>query len=258
MFDPPGKVKFDADELPFDKLAVKGNTLATPPLTLAKVTHTVPQASGVLRITGFLTMPRIGRTRWFCVTDQCFDFNGMVFDGTVDVRVRNLRQLRDPTPFPDDGTLPPPSALYEKSRREDQNHLDEVAFAGTAFTLQTLPLIAEHYFSSSGRILSVNDISLPKGGVFDLKLNWKGGQRNPDGTLTRFGHVEHREGNDVDINRRDPISGIELDCKPDHALRLAVDQFLEPQKRKDNRLTALLCESRGRNKHLDMEPFGGF
>lgn len=234
VFTPPGKVEFAADE-DGDPLIVKGNTLSTPPFSFARGSHSVPQAGGVIEIEGTLTLPQIGGTRWFCISPDCFDLNTRRFEGTIDVHISDLKQL--PNPGPDD--------LYEKLRGgpsgpgTDGSHKDSVAFAGSAFTLRTLPLIAEFYFSSSGRTLSVNDVSLPKGGVFDLNSNWKSE------------HQTHRNGDDVDIN----TGGV--DCLNDFSLRLAADQFLFPLERTDginkNRLTALLCEGEG-FKHLDMVP----
>lgn len=259
VFDPPGKVEFDADELPFDDLAVKGNTLATPPLTLAKVTHKLPQVGGVLQIEGFLRFRTPGSRlirQWFCADPRCDDNKTININGTIDVRVPDL------TPLPGDpGQVTPDH--YVKGRNPDNNHIDAVAFSASAFTRVALPQLSNLFFSAAARNLSVNDISLPKGGVFDLKLNWKGEQENPDGTKTTFGHVEHRDGNDADINTQG------IDCQDDQALRFAIDRVLvgvlrkkpdgtlktDPVTGKPLPFSALLCEEDTGFKHIDFTRF---
>lgn len=235
-----------------DPLRVETQQALNPnPFFGVTVVHKLPQAAGVIDVEGEMKLPQ----GWRCL-DHCFNETSWRAEGFVNVLTRNIRQLRDPDPLPPNGTLPPASALYVKARRgpngqvgTDPDHQDRVAFGGIPFTLQTLPKIAEFYFFSAGRRLSVNDMSLPRGGVFDDRENWL----NP--------HKEHRDGTDADINQFDPDrpGTPALQCKPDHALRLAVDQFLRPIDRglspiNKNRLTALLCESGGR-RHIDFAPF---
>ena len=244
-----GKLLFPADQ-DGDPLRVKGITNATG--SWATTVHELPQAGGRLQAKGQMQFfgGGFGRPR--------FDRNTKQSEMTIDVRIPGLKRLPDPTPFIGD-PLPPASSLYEKRRNgpgginTDMVHPNSVAYSGTPFTVQTVPLIAEWYFSYSGRILSVNDISLPKGGVFNTSFT------NP---MWFSPHKEHRDGADVDLNLIDPLSGVDLECLPDHALRFSVDQLVEPViERADDpqnlgRLTALLCESGGR-KHIDMAPFGG-
>lgn len=104
-----------------------------------------------------------------------------------------------------------------------------------------LPLIAENYFVLSGRLLSINDMSLIKGGLFDIDAQWT----TP--------HSSHREGKDADINREG------IGCDQDRDLRTAVDQLLNKVKTSSGKLrSALLCEpcpSTGTDcrKHIDFE-----
>lgn len=249
VFNPPGKVEFDADELPFDDLAVKGNTLATPPLTLAKVTHKLPQVGGVLQIEGFLKLPPpTGIVEYFCTSPRCDDDKTINFKGTVDVRVRDLTQLPG---APGQVT----ADHYVKGRNPDADHLDIVAFSASPFTRAALPQLSKQLFKASGRTLSVNDISLPKGGVFDLSRDWDARGRGD-------GHREHRDGNDADINTQN------TKCQEDPALRAAVDRVLvgilridengkviiDPVTKKPHPFSALLCEEEG-FKHIDFTQF---
>jgi hypothetical protein len=88
----------------------------------------------------------------------------------------------------------------------------------------------------------VNDISLPKGGVFDLQNDWNQFARS---------HSEHRDGRDIDIN---PAG---INCLDDLALQAAVNKFLVPLEHRITNVqqpdpaSALLCETGGR-KHIDI------
>ena len=127
-----------------------------------------------------------------------------------------------------------------------------MAFSASPFTREALPKLSNVLFETSGRNLSVNDISLPKGGVFDLLLNWDGDDD----------HAEHRDGNDADINTENIL------CQGDQALRAAVDRVLvgilrtdadgnlkvEKKTGKPHPFSALLCEATG-FKHIDFKEF---
>ena len=63
---------------------------------------------------------------------------------------------------------------------------------GTSQTITRIAAVATDYFEShNGESLGINDISLAKGGLFDLDGNWS----------SAAGHLEHRAGNQVDIDR---------------------------------------------------------
>jgi len=122
----------------------------------------------------------------------------------------------------------------------DPDHTDSVAFGAAEITHQVLPLIAAEYakLRPGNRRLSINDISLPMGGVFDDNQDW-----------TRP-HAEHRNGRDVDLNQDG------LPCQADTHLRAAVNKFLvklatNSNGQPRNPPSALLCESGGR-KHIDV------
>jgi hypothetical protein len=85
------------------------------------------------------------------------------------------------------------------ARNDTTNHPEGTY--GTAETLYMLTYIAGYYRASTGgRKLSVNDLSLPYGGLFDLNSNWA-----PK-------HDTHRDGKDADINHEDGGGGT-INCQ---------------------------------------------
>jgi hypothetical protein len=67
-----------------------------------------------------------------------------------------------------------------------------------ADTNQRLYLLAFDYMEATGQPLEINDMSLEKGGVFDICGKW-----TPSGTCNNAphgGHKTHRTGKSVDIN----------------------------------------------------------
>ncbi|HPA26568.1 MAG TPA: hypothetical protein PLQ05_02865 [Acidobacteriota bacterium] len=85
----------------------------------------------------------------------------------------------------------PESEYYTRLRREDQNHPDECAFYGTSEMNAELLTLSQAYYDFKDQHiqLSINDMSLRYGGVFDLQTDCM----NP--------HWRHRTGKSVDINR---------------------------------------------------------
>ena len=107
--------------------------------------------------------------------------------------------------------------------------------------------IAQTYHGLSSKKLSVNDMSLPLGGLYDVDANWK-----VDATgQTGKGHVGHRDGIAFDVNRAD-IDGTLVPCLSDKMLKNAVYAKLG----KDDVpgvWTKLYCEGGGR-KHVNLYP----
>lgn len=124
-----------------------------------------------------------------------------------------------------------------QTRGGSATHSDDTAYFGSERALYFIPRIAKVFFimNKGARLLSLNDMSLPKGGLFDNGADWTAG----------VGHQTHREGNDVDINTKGSVP-----CIQDQALRLAVDGLLIPEKRKQN--SALYCKGLNQAKaHID-------
>ena len=139
---------------------------------------------------------------------------------TLDVGVAGLGQLPDAGPFHvvvRGGTDTHPEGTY-----------------GTPDTVARLIVLAQEYFKVTDRRLSINDLSLPRGGLFDINNNWA-----PP-------HHEHRAGADADLNRADE-GGIQVDCQVDSDLKSAIDNanHLIPP-------VELKCETGGK-KHVNFD-----
>lgn len=247
VFNPPGELENPADLSPVPLVVVSQQFDNPDPFVGVIIDHQVPQASGVIAVEGEMLLPR----GWRC-EDFCFDPTSWQWEGFV-----HVRPLATLTQLPGAPCVETPDH-YIKERKfndevcdKDPNHRDAVAYAGTPFTLQALSRLARNYHRlTNGIALSVNDMSLPKGGVFDLDNDW------------RFAHREHRDGTDADINRP-RINGQSLNCKLNKELRQAVDQVLVGKFRLDENgeiikdidldplpFSALLCENSGFN-HID-------
>ena len=224
LIDPPdGKLEVDGGEAQQDgELGVKGQTRNEEIF----VKHRMPQASGRISADGTLTLP----SPFFCVHD-CFTFNSWKIDYTIDVAIDGLAML------PDEG----PDDLYIKVRGGKDTHPE--AYFGTQTAIQSLKFIAQNYHVLASRKLSVNDMSLSKGGMFDLNNQWW--VNNTPGN----GHTEHRTGTDADINQ-DNVA-----CQNDNAFKRAVDLvFPNGVLRRGKIKSARLCEGRG-FKHIDLDLF---
>jgi hypothetical protein len=155
----------------------------------------MPEVSGVIvREIELTAAPGYG-----CAYD-CFTSKSHKYEEYLRIQVPGLQELPDP------GT----GDLYGKTRDGKDSHPE--GYYATPKTLEQLMKIAEKYYNDKdtpGRIMSVNDMSLPWGGLFDYK-----------GTFTTP-HGFHRFGTDVDINRAPVGQGI-IECQKDIALLEAV------------------------------------
>ena len=181
------------------------------------ITYNTPDNAGSFYFRGELQPPDC-----FFLPDLC-GFTGRgaqangnyLTDGTVNVRVDGLIQLPD---------VP---SLYTKARNPDLQHRDPAAFAGTPKAVAAVILIANEFKTRTGRLLRPNDMSLPYGGLFDVKGTWDPGTG---------GHFEHREGLDVDFNRFNTLlnpDGTEagtsfVECEDDRDFIESVNALLIP------------------------------
>lgn len=220
MEPPSGPLNFengiDTDHTPF---GVAGQTLNT----IAAVTHPIPYISGKIVSESTVTAP----WRWSCVYN-CYTYNSWKYEYTYDVGISGLE------------ALPASGDHHVVVRGGTATHPQGTS--GTPETVETLNIIAEKYFIlTDGRKLSVNDISLPMGGLFDHKATWV-----PP-------HKTHRTGTDADINRA------QIDCYYDKKLRKAVEYVADDEDR-----PYLQCEddqfrpvpeddSTGKYKHIDFD-----
>jgi len=159
--------------------------------------HEIPQVSGKIETVLNLRVP----PGWYTVSPESCDGSGTswCFNTTVDIGVSTvLLPLADPKSNPD-VTLP-----YIRVRNP-MGHPDEVAYFGTIDTLFFLNNIAIAY-KKKGYTLSVNDMSLPRGGLFDVDADY----------LTP--HNLHRTGQSADINKNHG------DCLKNKFLRIVIDK----------------------------------
>lgn len=220
-------------------LLVVGSTLSTPPLNSAKIVHEIPVISENIEVELLVTTP----PGWLCTPPRCYTGTTKRNLSTFKVQINDLIKL--PAETADD--------YYIRVRGDPSNggHPFEEGYYGTPETIQHLSLIAENFYILSGDMLSVNDISLIHGGLFDIAGGWQGKLIFKDEPEWTGAHNSHREGKDVDINIG------ETNCQYDMDFHLAVDMVL-PELRIANygsmtgTPTAVLCESEGR-KHIDFE-----
>ena len=203
------------------------------------VTWEIPQVAGIYHFTSTVKAKPGG---YFYPLEKESTYSGTL---NLTVSARGLRQL------------PEQIGLYVKLRGgpggpgNDMAHVDEVAFAGNELTLDAIPLIAREFLrlsanpSDPSNQLYVNDISLPKGGIFDWTASPHSGRSDRHWLSD---HIEHREGLDVDINKSAPNL-----CIDDPRLAQAVNMWLEPVSGRPDGLlsSALLCESSG-GMHIDI------
>jgi len=196
-----------------------GESVAGDTLKGFSVVYTAPEASGQVQVTKRLVPP----PSYQCITEPDPDGSGAckhVRRINVGIQLREL----------------PPDPFYGVIREDRIKHPNGTS--GTANTLKRLKDLAAFYHTMTGQTqrLSINDISLPQGGLFDFRLDW-----SPP-------HEFHRKGIEVDINRApldqngNPLTPI--DCVQDVTLREVVEWLAV-----DTGLPDLLCESGGR-KHI--------
>jgi hypothetical protein len=135
---------------------------------------------------------------------------------------------------------PQDDTFYKVVRGDTNRHPDGTS--GTPRTLATLKLIAAYYSNFIPPLrLSVNDISLPEGGLFDIK----------QASEWNIPHQTHRKGTDVDLNQA-PVDAngnptTDIPCADDLALQISVMIVANGARR-----PRLVCEPdiTGRLKHL--------
>jgi len=189
--------------------------------------HEIPHVSGKIETALNLRVP----PGWHTVSPESCDTTRTYwcFETTVDVGLNLI-------PLPDN------PALYKKFRSPDTRHTNEVAFYGTGTALNNINEISDwHNQLALNRTLSINDMSLIKGGIFDINGNY-----SPS-------HYEHRTGESADINKEG------VDCIKNKFLLLATFLVMGRDGGRvfaDRQLPSLghfLCETNLRNNiHIDL------
>ncbi|TLY42417.1 MAG: hypothetical protein E6K58_08090 [Nitrospirae bacterium] len=233
--EPKDQGNFTFAAFPGSKGDVKGSPPNDPPKmvgrtggNVALVIYPVPQASGDLLAERFLVMPPL----YLCSFPGCFD---QVNDPVEQIPLRHGKnRQRDlvtvhigvplpvprlcptcpsvvPTQFPQLIATPddPFTLIQGDAQRKPhpENHF------GTALALDRVRQIAQQFFDMTNnqleptepkRKLKINDLSLVRGGVYDLNKQWFGDNTgNP--------HWGHRTGTEVDIDTTDSL-GKDTSC----------------------------------------------
>ncbi len=225
----------DAPPHPLGKVKIVSPTTGTPGTNASGFTNNsfvvlnydIPDVSGIIETSLDMTVP----PGWHTVYPESCDGNGAswCFITTIDVGVKNLAPLPD-NPF-----------FYIKVRNADTNHTDAVAYYGTDGALKNLGAIAVWYklVSFGFSTLSVNDMSLIKGGLFDIY-----GTYAPP-------HSSHRRGKSADINKSPGV-----DCRNNKLLLLSTLIVMRNPNFKNRELPSFghyLCETGNRNNiHIDL------
>jgi len=192
------------------------------------ISHAIPEVSGKIETLLNLRVPTVP-PGWRTVSPESCDATqtSWCFNTTVDVGVPGLSSL-------------PNSPLYQKIRMPDEAHKDAVACFGTPDAHFYLSAIAESYNQLSLNLLSVNDMSLLRGGLFDIRSTYA----SP--------HGWHRTGQSADINttQGDCFSNYELNLAVNLVMPTASGSFFEPTG--FSRSGRFLCEPNG-NIHIDLD-----
>ena len=208
----------------------------------AVVTHSMPEFSGKIltRVDLKVPLPTPG-WNWRCTDGyggwRCWDDKTHRILVTTDVRVPRLESL------PDGAAAP-----YIKERGGAANHKNADAYYGLPVANSALTQMANMFKKRTGVPLSVNDMSLPKGGKFDVDGSWSGA------------HGEHRIGLSADINRRIQADGTKMPCLKNRDLQKVVDSVIPPTgpralvnpNAKGRTLSRLYCEPTT-YQHIDFD-----
>lgn len=173
----------------------------------AVVTHSMPEFSGkIVTRVDLKVPPPTSNWYWLCRESdnhRCLDSSTSRTLLTLDVRVPRLESLPDGAAGP-----------YIKVRGGAANHKNADAYYGLPVAISALTQMASLFKDRIGAPLSINDMSLPKGGKFDVDGSWSGD------------HGEHRIGLSADINRRIQADGTKMPCLKNTDLRDAVDSVI--------------------------------
>ena len=155
------------------------------------ISQEIPEVSGKIETELNLRVP----PGWYTVSPESCDGTRIswCFNTKVDVGIDLVRMPDNP-------------ALYKKVRKGQDDHEDSVTYYGTQSAINNLQQIAGWYnwITVFQKVLSINDMSLIRGGTFDIKANYIAP------------HSTHNSGLSVDINK-DPG----IDCRNNKILLAA-------------------------------------
>lgn len=183
----------------------------------------IPEVSGRLEVVAAMVAPE----DYVCIRD-CYTADTARWEGIYDIiyEPRRDEPLVEMPPGFGDG-----SYVLRRDPDADSNHHDDVTFYGTGYAVQSLILLAQDLNLSTGRVLSINDMSLLRGGLLDIEGNWKPG------------HTFHRTGQNADLNRES-----DLLCGKDKVLQRLIDAKIpKPTARNGGRMeSAMVCRPCGK------------
>ena len=190
------------------------------------VVYTAPEGAGQIQVTNRLVPP----PSYICLSEP---------DGTG--ACKHVRRINVGIQLSE----LPPDPFYRVIRQDRVRHPNGTsATSRTIMKLKTLALLYHHL--TDQKTLSINDISLPQGGLFDFRRDWSAP------------HKTHRRGAQVDINRAplDPNGNplLPIDCAVDYELQAAVLWLANGTNR-----PRLVCELNGEPdpdgpfKHINLE-----
>jgi hypothetical protein len=239
-FYPADAGLLDAFDEDIGKKRVKSNTYSR----IGMINHAMPEVSGRIVTETLIHSPK----GWECASG-CFTDTSTKYETTINVVVYEIKTVNyfiDWSWYTSTFALPlaelPDPSTDDHYLRKGQTDTHPVNHYGTTNTITQLKDIAKQYFKDTGRTLQINDISLPKGGLFDINANWK------------TSHITHRTGTDADINVDSKW------CVNDTELRNLVDGLAEERENRPH----LLCENEdhepvgdsdksGKYKHIDFD-----
>lgn len=220
---PAGKLRIVKPILAGPSNFLEGQTA----FSIFHISHEMPEVSGKIDTLLNLRVP----PGWHTVSPESCDASrtSWCFVTTIDIGVPGLMSLPNGSPF------------YVKARGGAPNHEDAAAFFGTADAISNLTKIADQFSDMTDGLLSVNDMSLPKGGLFDIFSNYA----QP--------HTTHRTGQSADINQ-----AVHGNCRVAYDVKLAVNFVMPAEagsffaKRQFPSSGRFLCKANG-NIHIDFD-----
>lgn len=153
----------------------------------------------------------------------------------------SVREYRVKVPYLEE-LEPSPDGIYKLTGTESdvgKRHMKNHFL--TSVNSEKIKETADFYYDfGDGNVIQFNDMSLPWGGMFDMNGDWN----------VKSGHVTHRTGTDVDVDRW--VNGKEINCDADYTLKKAMRHVRITYNVNNKGFPKLECESGGR-KHIDFD-----
>ncbi|GMR20156.1 MAG: hypothetical protein BMS9Abin36_0751 [Gammaproteobacteria bacterium] len=222
-------LRFDGEDSDNSKFGVAGFTKQGD-RDVAAVIHEMPEASGTLAGNSSLTILE----NYWCWY-ECYTNKSWRWKDSYELKYKGLTE----NPLPNSGQyhiVVRGDGIPGGGQHPSGTH-------GMPDSINTLLRIAEEYYKLTGYRLSINDVSLPFGGLFDMNFQFN----------SSLGHSTHRTGRDADINQADE-RGIKIPCAADELFKKSVREVASggsrPKYECEN--TSGENDPNGPRKHLDL------